>query len=677
MRSPIVLRRLLQILLLTSAAAFAAHWTSASSGLAGSVPAITALVIDASTGSTLYATTSSGGIFRSSDGGGSWRALGGISAVNAVALDPSSASTVYAGASTGIFKSTDGGDHWVSMGLAVTPITVVGVDPITPSTLYAGGNGALYKSTDGGANWINLNIGPLPFGPGPAFTADLLVDPFTPSTLYVAAGNGLAANFLKSQDGGQSWNVIHPTGDNLYGLPTNPALVMDPSNPSILYRTNPLAKSTDGGISWTGLASPISGVGGADALTVDPRSSNTLYVATVETNAPGISVYGISKSTDGGQSWNAVNTTIPFVQSLVVSPTHVVFAGTSGGVFKSADAGVNWGQTNAGLSALDIEVLAGGPASAATIYAGGNNGLFKSLDGGGSWSPLAAPSPLRSLLIDFTNPNVLYLQPIGASVCSPAAGVIDLYKSTNGGTGWSNIWSHSPVFGCQVESPAMAMDPIDPNTLYLPYGDSYYGGFTILKSTDGGADWTNLGGAGLGDASYIGVLAIDPRAPTNMYVATDVGLFRSTDGGANFAPAGFANTLVGLLAIDPVHPAVLYAATSASGFPGLYKSVDSGANWSPINQGLDQIIAAHAPVNALLVDTARTDVLYLATSGYGVFRSPDAGATWAAFNNGLAFLDVRSLTLLRGGAEGRRGGIGALDSSILYAGTPGGVFTTR
>jgi hypothetical protein len=87
-----------------------AVWTNSSNGLTGSVPAIANLVVDASIGSTLYATTSSGTIFRSSDGGASWK-LGGIAGVNVVALDPSSASTVYAGTTTGIFKSTDGGDN--------------------------------------------------------------------------------------------------------------------------------------------------------------------------------------------------------------------------------------------------------------------------------------------------------------------------------------------------------------------------------------------------------------------------------------------------------------------------------------------------------------------------------------------------------------------------------------
>ncbi|HEY1239925.1 MAG TPA: hypothetical protein VGF16_05180, partial [Bryobacteraceae bacterium] len=168
---------------------------------------------------------------------------------------------------------------------------------------------------------------------------------------------------------------------------------------------------------------------------------------------------------------------------------------------------------------------------------------------------------------------------------------------------------------------------------------------------------------------------IDPRAPTDMYVATDVGVFHSTDSGANFAPAGLANTIVDLLAIDPVHPGVLYAATWTSGFPGLYKSVDSGANWSPINQGLDQIVAAHASVNALILDPDHSNILYLATSGYGVFKSFNGGATWAAFNDGLTFLDVRSLALVRHDKAGRRGSV--LDPNTLYAGTLGGVFKIR
>ena len=110
----------------------------------------------------------------------------------------------------------------------------------------------------------------------------------------------------------------------------------------------------------------------------------------------------------------------------------------------------------------------------------------------------------------------------------------------------------------------------------------------------------------------------------------------------------------------------------------MYKSTDSGATWSSINQGLDEIVAVHPSVNALLVDADRPNTLYLATSGYGVFKSSDGGATWAAFNNGLTNLDVRSLALVRPGMEAHRSRRPrALSPDTLYAGTPGGVFKIR
>ena len=188
--------------------------------------------------------------------------------------------------------------------------------------------------------------------------------------------------------------------------------------------------------------------------------------------------------------------------------------------------------------------------------------------------------------------------------------------------------------------------------------------YAISKSMDGGQSWNAV------NTTVPAVQSLVFSPSHAMFAGTSAGVFKSTDAGVNFAPAGSANTIVSLLAIDPVHPGVLYAAT----FSGLYKSVDSGASWSPINQGLDQI-AAHASVNVLLVDPARADVLYLAASGYGVFRSTEGGANWAAFNDGLTFLDVRSLALSQrdpAAPRGRRSGVRG--PNTLYAGTLGGVF---
>jgi photosystem II stability/assembly factor-like uncharacterized protein len=330
-------------------------------------------------------------------------------------------------------------------------------------------------------------------------------------------------------------------------------------------------------------------------------------------------------------------------------------------------------------------VLVGDPVDGSTIYAGGQDGLFKSVNSGTTWNkqaafevtlpppgdiplpvtfqffPPAAPARMRSLLVDFTNPNTLYVVTGRVDGCIWTDNV--MFKSTDGGATWNDSINPRINSGCLADG-LMGMDPIDPNTLYLRWGD--YEGYYLLKSTDGGAHWDSTG---LGLALGFGlenVLAIDPTSHETLYAGTDRGVFRSTDGGAKWNLIGLAKANVNLLAIDPLHLNVLYAGTTGAwetlGFRGLFKSIDSGANWAPINDGLADVLDTHARVNALILDPNHTDTLYLGTSGYGVFKSSDRGTTWAPFNDGLTHLDVRLLTLTRG------------VSATVYAGTPAGVF---
>src|SRR5262249_47858622 len=152
------------------------------------------------------------------------------------------------------------------------------------------------------------------------------------------------------------------------------------------------SKSTDGGASFTvlGLNQDVW------ALAIDSHNSNTLYAATT---APVGSPPVIYKSTDGGQNWNAVNSSLPLAQALVLSPadsstiyapTNPFFAPNTGGIFKTTDAGLTWSQSNTGLRVFGIQVLKGDPLDSAIIYAGGDEGLFKSTDRGGSWHQQAA-----------------------------------------------------------------------------------------------------------------------------------------------------------------------------------------------------------------------------------------------------------------------------------------------
>ncbi len=490
------------------------------------------------------------------------------------------------------------------------------------------------------------------------------LDPLTPSTLYVVAP-GVSALY-KSTDGGESWNSVDPGSfPNL--------LAIDPTNPSTLYamrfRTG-LSKSTDGGASWTatGFNKDVA------ALAIDPRNSQILYAST---SVPARSPAGIFKSTDGGRNWNQLNTTMLFAPSLVLNPANpsVIYAGTFlGGVFKSTDAGANWSESNSGLRVLGIQTLVGDPTDPAIVYAGGDEGLFKSINSGASWNQQAAfqvtlftsgilppvsRASVHSLLIDYTNPNILYAETHRTGGCFTGDGL--LFKSTDGGVNWSDSISPNES-GCLADA-LMAMDPTDPNTLYLRFGAVYEGGdLTLYRSTDGGARWTF---AGVGaDEGYrtLNALVIDPTTPSTLYAATSGGVFQTADGGGKWSVTGLAKVNVNLVAIDPLQPNVLYAGT----FRGLFKSTDSGASWAPIGDGLGDLLDARPTLipwdSALVVDPDHTDVLYLGTSGYGVLKSVDGGATWEPNNDGLTNVDVRALAIVRG------------DSTTVYAATPGGVF---
>jgi photosystem II stability/assembly factor-like uncharacterized protein len=692
-----------------------ASWIDASNGLPGTVVGVLAMVIDRASGSTLYAQTSGGGVFKSTDSGANWKALGNVAGVQALALDPTSALTIYAGSARGVFKSTNGGDSWSTAGLAGKPVNILAIDPVTPLTLYSYGIGDnIYKSTDGGGSWTGHALG-LPTSPPYGAVSSIFLDPLTPSTLYATAILGPRSAMYKSTDAGESWSVVNPG-------PFARLLAIDPVTSSTLYAIQEFgtgfSKSTDGGASWT----PTGFTKDVLALAVDPKNPNILYASTYAQARPDSFPGGqaIYKSLDGGNTWDTVNTSLPPAGSLVFSPLNssTVYAVTfSGGVFKSADAGTTWNATNSGLRALGIRVLVGDPVDPATVYAGGDFGLFKTIDSGGSWNqeavfqitcctlppgtfppgapsqmppfPPVAPASIDSLLIDFTNPNIQYVGTLRTDGCFFAD--ILIFKSTDGGANWSN--GVNPMQSGCLASGLMGMDPTDPNTLYLRWGDSF-DGLGMRKSTDGGATWNFTGLSG-----YIqSVLVIDPRNPMTLYAGTDNGVKQSTDGGAKWNITGLAKANVNLLAIDPHQPNVLYAATTgvsypytllegenemfrardnrgevrwtthatvypdSPGFRSLFKSTDSGATWSPINEGLGDLLDNHASFNALVLDPDHTDVLYVATSGYAIFRSSDGGATWAPFNDGLTYLDVRLLTVARG------------VFTSIYAGTPGGVF---
>src|SRR5438876_4039479 len=134
--------------------------------------------------------------------------------ISALAVDPQTPTTLYAGTtSAGVFKSTDGGTHWraVNAGLGATTVRALAIDPQTPTTVYAATwDRGIFKSTDGGANWSATNSGLIdPYGVRVSAIAAMATTPETPTTLYAGTTQGV----FKSTDGGSSWSAIRPGPD--------------------------------------------------------------------------------------------------------------------------------------------------------------------------------------------------------------------------------------------------------------------------------------------------------------------------------------------------------------------------------------------------------------------------------------------------------------------------------
>jgi len=357
-----------------------------------------------------------GGTFQSSDGAMSWSPVNtsGIAAtsINSLAVDPENAGTLFAATNGLVFNSTDNGGHWNETysapptvdGRSVYPASVVAIDPQDSSTIYVAigdnsdGGGGIFKSDDGGATWTRHQ---LPIGGG---VRGMAVEPLDSETLYAWTNMGI----VKSVDGGANWFEIAGSKEKSAGAPSwcfdfPGSVAIAPGDPNTIYAgTCPtgggLFKSTDGGQSWTTLTvdwsvvginpevplppvifgSPSNPLNSFQTVAVDPQNAGTVYVWTIAA--------GLLKTTDGGASWNAVNSGLPVsgngiysgLNGLAIDPQNSsnVYAATTGGVFKSADGGTSWAAVNAGLTNLSVNTLNIDPHDSNTVYAGTAGGVF-------------------------------------------------------------------------------------------------------------------------------------------------------------------------------------------------------------------------------------------------------------------------------------------------------------
>jgi len=378
---------------------------------------------------TLYAIGPTG-IFRSTDGGGTWEPRGTGNAI-AFAIDPRDPAVLYAGAVRGVlWKSVDAGGTWRPTGSALPPeVESLIVDLFSSETVYAGlFQGGLFMSTDGAATWVRADRGLMS-----SAIATLALDFTNPRR--VLAGTSVFSKYdgaylFGSDDGGRDWASLGTFWDVS-------ALAVDPSDPAVIFVgsgsckgggcSGGISKSSDGGRSWSGALSNLNLV---SAIAVNPRNPKTVLAWASVINA---SSYGVLRSLDGGVSWSSPGGSSPRSQfrEFLFDPANpsLVYAASSEGVFRSTDEGLTWTASSSGLTDLVVSTLAINPFVPRELYAGTPSGLFKTADGSLTWRRAGFASSVTTIAVDPVDPRILYV-----SGDSPG-----LYRSANGGLTWAPV----------------------------------------------------------------------------------------------------------------------------------------------------------------------------------------------------------------------------------------------
>jgi photosystem II stability/assembly factor-like uncharacterized protein len=413
---------------------------------------ILSLAVDPRAPQTLYAGTEGGAVYKSTNGGTAWRATGLTTArfVWTLKAHPRLSGVVYAGTDAGLFRSQDGGATWtaLSQGLpAGQPVAAFAFSPSSAQTVYAGvaslfERGGVFKSVNGGRSWAFSSR-----GISGLFVESIAVDPDDPETLWVI-GNTVP---FRSTDRGRTWTRVRPdpgAGDvRAKRVAINP---VDGSNVLIMLTDGTLRRTRDGGQTWEVAGDPDVAPSGNATLVFDPQTPSTIYVAGL----------GIAKSTDGGTTWTKLPgepSDMVFFDLEIAPSSPLTLYGTGGGgnagprVVRSTDGGATWTRSQQGLRS-DLFDLAVDPLVSTTVYEVLGGIVYKTTDGGATWPVFNDTFRDQSVQPLAISPSFLY-----AGVWTD-----NVYQIQNGGGTWEPL-GKSPWQMIYLD---LAPDPKDPCRIY-------------------------------------------------------------------------------------------------------------------------------------------------------------------------------------------------------------------
>ncbi len=518
----------------------------------------------------------------------------------------------------GLFYSTDGGLSWLKTQFnTYVEELVCNGSKVLVTRPDSRSNYTRNFSSDNGATWITMN------GVTNIFPAGFIISD-TGGIYSLAFDFGLQ---IATYDiPGRRWRTF---GSNP-GFPNNnsiSAFMMDHAqNIFIGSAVHGISYSTNQGVSWNRVLT------NREIGTMLTTSKNDILLGT---NPRDSLVGGVYRSLDTGKTWTSLGLIQRTIVSLVEDSSGNIYANTSSGIYRYNEIQRTWNNVGPRNTAFESILVT---QSNVLLATSSTLGVFRSTDFGSTWFKPTTLTGENITAICVDQDNYTYVGTLGNRI----------YKSAQTGSGWYQ--TPSGVVGGEVNAFAKS------GTVVFAGTDE-----GLFSSSNHGVDWKNMTSAFFGGAVY----DVAVNAANDVFVTSNFGLYRSTDGGEHWISAGLSSYGTTRLCITPQNTifvnttangiysstnngetwnysglvdsgivcltADAYGTVFAGGFAKVYRSTDNGSSWMSRSVGTGQIFN-------------------MVTNGYhvfagtpaGVYNSVDNGVTWSA----MSLLGLKQTTVL-------------------------------
>jgi photosystem II stability/assembly factor-like uncharacterized protein len=639
---------------------------------------------------TFYVALGTGGVMKTTDNGGTFKAVFAeqpVAAIGAVAIAPSDPKVVWVGTGEandrnssswgdGVYRSTDGGTTWTNVGLTDSKtIARIVVHPSDAATAWAavmgdlwgpGGQRGCYKTTDGGKSWKAMLKAPAPYD-AKVGCGDVVLDPMDPNTVYAAlyARRRTPWSFV--------YGVDYTDGKDLGGV----------------------FKSTDGGATWRKLDKGLPGRTGRIGLAVHAANPRIVY-AIVQSDEGGTSSIdevrskagGVFRSDDAGESFSRVNALNPrpfYFSQIRVDPANPRLVYVLGyALHVSEDGGQTFREDRFGKVHPDNHALAIDPRTPKRLLLGNDGGAYQSVNGGETWEHLSrmAAGEFYRINVDLSEPYRICgglqdnLNWVGPSRTRSKEGILNSdWINIGGGDGFYCVFDPDDPNLVYTESQqgvvhrmdlasgqvkALRPEPAEGQPAFRFHWNSpligsrhqkdalYLGGNRVFKLTSKGERWqlvspdlssqdpqkTTAVGSGAESYGVVYTLAESPVKAGLLWAGTDDGkLWLTENDGGNWTdlsanvPAPARGQWISR--IEPSHQdaSVAYLAVDAHRSQNYGPLAYRTADGGRTWQSIVSSLPSDHPVKVVREDPRNADVLYAGTE-FALFVSFDRGATW-------------------------------------------------